>query len=343
MGRAATAGSRCWARPAAAQEVEISLRSSVRLRESQNRIVQEIVRRVVRIRVAGWILMVGVVGLLGCPQLLDDNFGTARLSTSDAGSLCLDGACGVPHSGGSAGELGQGGSWSGAAGQGGANTGGAAGGAGAGSTGSGGSWWGGSGNGGSSWTAGASGSAGAAGSAGQGGSAGSGSVTTCRTLEMTSSAADASSNCVGIVSRGRLDVHPDSTVSLSYVDGNPCFTGTIATTGWGALYNLYFTADSSLWDATSDGVTGFRFLSSGVLQVPVINVYYKAPDGVDYCRTIAPGDVAVPFADAHPACSTNASSPIVDTTNMEEVELAILPGDGSPYSVDFCMQITALE
>jgi hypothetical protein len=160
---------------------------------------------------------------------------------------------------------------------------------------------------------------------------------------MTSSAADAASNCVGIVSRGRLDVHTDSTVALSYKDGDPCFTGTIAATGWGALYNLYFTADSSLWDATSHGVTGFRFTSTGNNQVPVMNVYYKAPDGVDYCRTIAPGDNAVPFADAHPQCSTLATGPIVDTANMEEVELAFLPGDGSPYSVDFCMQITALE
>jgi hypothetical protein len=168
-------------------------------------------------------------------------------------------------------------------------------------------------------------------------------VPTCTTLEMTSRNNDSSSNCAGIVGENYLDVHSDSTLVVSYENGDPCFSGTIATTGWGAVYNLWFNPDRSLWDATSHGVTGFSFKSSGTSQVAALNVYYKDPDGIDYCRTIAPGEVAVPFADAHPTCSTIASRPIVDTANLQQLILAFLPGDGAPYSVHFCMQITALE
>ena len=291
--------------------------------------------------------MAAGVGLLGCPQLLDDEFGTSRLSGPDAG-LCLDSACAVSHSGiggdgGSAGSAGTGGSDAGSSSWGSSGYGNN--GYGNGGYGNNGYGNGGYGNWGNSGSAGSAGSsAGSAGSAGSSaGSAGSGSVSACRTFELTDTDHESSTNCIGV--EGWNDVNPNSpsTLALSYQDGDACFTGTITTPGWGAVYNLTFAPDGDRWNATSNGVTGFEFTFSGNTPPASLKVIYKDSRPIDFCRFIAPGTVALPFTDAHPSCSTAASSDIVDATDMVELILAFVPGSNPPYSVDFCLKITALE
>jgi len=73
-------------------------------------------------------------------------------------------------------------------------------------------------------------------------------------------------------------------------------------------------------------------------------VYYTGNlDITDHCRTITKCETAAPFADAHPKpnCSANSGS-TVDTTEMEELILAFLPRSPA-YSVNFCLQISALD
>jgi hypothetical protein len=294
--------------------------------------VQEIVRRFVHFRVACWILLASEVGLLGCPQLLDDRFATDRLSQPDAGGLCLDAECDPSPFGGLGGQggsAGMGGSDAGTSSWGGGDDRG-----GYGSRGSSGDW------GGSDW--GSSGSAGSS-SAGAGGSAGSGAASACRTIELASGIHDASSNCVGIVGWNDLEVETPSptTLSLSYQDGDPCFTGSMGS-GW-AVYDLMFAPDGEEWNATTHAVTGFEFASRGSSPPASLRVLYKDSGGVDFCRMIAPGVTTVPFSDAHPNCSTSASASSVDTADMVEIILDFVPASSQPYAVDFCLQITALD
>jgi hypothetical protein len=165
----------------------------------------------------------------------------------------------------------------------------------------------------------------------------------CWTLELSDGTHDSSSNCVGIAGDNNVETDTGTSLSLSYQNGDPCFTGTIASTGWGAVYIMQF-ASGSNWNATAAGVTGFAFASRGATPPSSLNVYYKGNgDSTDYCRSIAPGETAVPFADAHPKpnCSANSGS-TVDTTEMEELILAFLPRSPA-YSVNFCLQISALD
>jgi hypothetical protein len=284
------------------------------------------------------------MGLFGCPQLLDDDFATGRLSEPDAG-VCVGSTCGVSHSGtgGSAGSAGSAGSDAGSDSWGGSGDWG-----GYGSGGSSGDWggygsWGNSGSAGSSaGSAGTGGTSGAAGTAGTAGSAGSGSADPCRTFELTDDTQDGSSNCVGIVGWNQVQVLSPTTLSLSYQDGNPCFTGTIATSGYATYTMTLADPEGSTWDATTHGVSGFEFSSSGANQIASLQVLYKDPSGVDFCRVIGPGDTAVPFSDAHPNCSNNASSGVADATALTDI-IFKFPVNNQSYPVDFCMQITALE
>jgi hypothetical protein len=280
--------------------------------------------------------------------LLDDTFSTSRLSEPDAGSLCLGSGCGVSHSGiggggGSAGSEGLAGSDAGSSSWGSAGD--SSGYGSWGNSGGYGSWGnsGGYGNWGNSGSAGSSaGTAGSAGSAGASGSAGSGSGDPCRTFELTEDTQDASSNCVGIVGWNQVQVQSPTTLALSFEDGNPCFTGTIGTSGWATYTMTLANPEGSTWDATTHGVTGFQFSSSGANQIASLQVLYKDPSGVDFCRVIGPGDIAVPFSDAHPNCSNNASSGVVNTTALTEI-IFQFPVNNQSYPVDFCIQITALE
>jgi hypothetical protein len=292
------------------------------------------------------------VGLLGCPQLLDDDFGTSHgLPDRDAG-ICLDGRCELPFSGwaGSAGDAGgdDGGS-AGASAGGEAGAGGNAGSSGAaGSGGSSGSSAGSGGSAGASGSAGAAGSAGSAGAAGTGGSAGAGGTGTgvdaCWTLELTGNDDGQQSNCLDIHGWNNIQQDTGTMVALSYQDGDPCFVGTVsnASTGWGAVYIMTFAdseADpSSTWNATSHNVTGFDFVYRGSKQPASLKVIYKDPGGTDFCEVIAPGEVAVPFADTT-NCG-NGSGSAVDTTQLSNITFAF-PVSSQSYQVDFCMQISA--
>ena len=165
----------------------------------------------------------------------------------------------------------------------------------------------------------------------------------CWTLELTPTTYDSASNCIGVHGTSAVNVHTDSTLELSYDSGDPCFTGTIASTGWGAVYELTFAGDDNgdgVWNASSAGVTGFEFAYRGSGQPSSLRVYYKDPSGVDNCYVIGPGSTSVPFSIAHPGCT--ASGETVDTARMDEVILAF-PVRSDPYDVDFCVQIRAFD
>ena len=308
-------------------------------------LVQMIVRRIACCRVTCWIPMAGVVGLLGCPQLLDDGFSTSGLAQAGAGGVCQDSGCDVSRSGAAGSEADPAGSAgsSAAGGEGGSAAGGTAGSGSAGTAGS--AAMGGSagtaGSAGSAGSAGAGGSPDAGGSAGQGGAAGSGSGLACWTLELTSNSHDTSSNCVGIAGSDNVQTDTGTTFSVSYQNGDPCFVGTIAASGWGAVYNFGFATGSNKWNATTNGVTGFNFVSRGTTPPSSLKVIYKDPSGDDFCRVIVSGDVSVPFSDA-PNC-TNGTSDTVEATQMDELILAFTPRGGQSYSVNFCLQISALD
>lgn len=312
-------------------------------------------RRILPCRVSPWLLVGSGVGLLGCPQLLDDHFGTRQgFSDRDAG-ICLDGQCELPFSGlaGEAGSTGEAGSDDGgsagssAAGEGGASGGGNSGSSGAagsgGSSGSAGS----AGNGGSAGSAGAAGSAGSAGSAGAAGAGGTDSgVPTCWTLETTGSDDGQQSNCLDIHGWNALWKDTGTTLQLSYTNGDPCFSGTVsnASTGNGATYTLTLanqeSGTTSTWNATNHGVTGFDFVYRGAQQPSSLRAIYKDTGSTDYCKSIAPGDVAVPFADTG-NCG-NGSGSDVDPTHLNAIILAFPVGSQS-YAVDFCVTITARD
>ncbi|HVZ32493.1 MAG TPA: hypothetical protein VG963_08705 [Polyangiaceae bacterium] len=327
--------------------------------------------RIARFRIVPGILVAAVVGLFGCPQLLDDNF--------SAKQICLDQSCALPYASGGSG------SDAGSADAGGTENGGAAGtSAGSGSSGASGDAGSGSGSGsggasgsaGTSGNAGASGShagsAGASGSAGAGGSGGTGGTAdaggsagqsgtsgaagtssggSCSTLVINSTTQSASSNCVGIYGWDNIQVDTaNSNVTLSFSNGGPCFNGTIASTGWGATYEMTFAnatdpdhpqVPGEVWNATSAGVTGFEFAYSGSTQPSSLHIIYKDTSGTDYCKIIGPGDTTVPFSSAHPNnCSSTGST--VDMTELGVLIFAF-PINNQPYNVDFCVQISATQ
>lgn len=315
--------------------------------------------RIARSPVATRLLLVSAVGLFGCPQLLEDRFGT--LNGADAGPLCQGVECGFTRSndsGGSAGvsgtpgtggvggtptsEAGSGGA-SGTSGAGGQSSGGAAGGSGssgsAGTTGSAGA----GGTVGSSGSSGTGGAAGTSGTAGTGGSAGTSGIDySCWTLDLTSSTQDNANNCVGIDGWNAAVFQAPSSLTASYQDGDVCLSGSIGTSGWGAVFNLTFNGDEDgSWDATTAGVTGFELGATGSALPPSLQVIYSVGTD-DYCRAIVPsGLISVPFTSTHPGCSTDSSSGTPDRTQLSVLRLTF-PVLSSTYNVNFCLQIRAL-
>lgn len=295
-------------------------------------------------------LLVHVAGVLGCPQLLDDGFDTVRTSPDGGlGGMTLTGRGGTAGSAGS-------------------DTGGTGGSAGAdGSAGTGGTQGGTGGTAGTAGTGGTSGSGGAAGTAGTGGtsagtggsSAGtagtggtSGDTPECWTFNLTTPNADHESNCVGVEGYNQIAVDEEnSDVSLDYEDGKACFEGTIAGTGWGAVYshvfrNLGAANDSLVWDATAYGVTGFELTTSGDALPPSFTVTYAINiDNTslrDYCQSIGTGTALVPFGSAtRENCSGSDTGTLTDLTELEALRLSFPVTTGSAYAVDFCLQIRA--
>ncbi len=309
---------------------------------------------ITRSQVYPWLLVGAAVGSFGCPLLLEDDFSVGALSTPDAGEPCIGLTCHVPYSngGGSSGDGGE--DAGGSAGLGGASSGGAggsSGGAGSGNGGAGAGTGGAAGSGSAGTGSAGSGSAGS-GSAGTGsagsGSAGSGSggagggPPACWTLELTDGSHDSSSNCLGIVGNNKIEKDTNTSLTLSYEDGDPCFTGSIPSSGWGATFELDF-APTGSWDAEAEGVTGFEVAYRGSQQPPSVRVIYKQTgSSTDFCRVISPGTTEVPFSVAHPSCSTSSST-VVDATRLDTLILALVPSGGSSYPVDFCIKLRALD
>lgn len=283
------------------------------------------------------LVFASVAGLLACPQLLSDDFGPL-LSQDDEScarrQTCVAGAAG---SGGAAGGTsGAGGTTSGAGGSAPSA---------AGAAGSGGSGSGGSGESGSGGSAG-SGESGSAGSAGSGGSdpadAAVDSSPDCWLLKLDDTTHQASDNCLGINGWNQIETDPASAsaVSLSYEDDGVCFTGTIDNIGWGAVYNLTFN-DTNPWDADTRGVGGFQLDASGESLPPQIEVVYTDASAGDFCRVITPAEaLEVPFASAHPGCSTSSSS-VTDAVDLTHIRL-VFPIAASDYAIDFCLVIRAI-
>ncbi len=302
-------------------------------------------RPIVRTRVESWLLGGTVVGLFGCPLLLDDGFSLATLTDADGGGACIGDGCVPPsnEAGGSAETDGGGGSGdSGSAGTSGAGGAGATGSAGSGGAGNAGTGGTGSAGGGGEADAGSAGEGGT-GSAGTGTGGGTSADAPCWTLELTPESYDPESNCIGVHGTSTVTTDTGTTLALSYDNGDPCFTGTVASTGWGAVYELTFAGDDdggSVWNASATSVAGFEFAYRGSEQPSSLRVLYKDPSGVDNCDVIGPGTTQVPFTAAHPGCSATGNT--VDTARLVEMILAFVPRS-TAYDVDFCMQIRALD
>jgi hypothetical protein len=291
--------------------------------------------------VAVSLVFASMTGLLACPQLLSDDFDSA-LSTDDDSCArrltCVGGAGGSSGAGGS--PAGTGGSPAGAGG----STPNAGGSGSAGAAGAGGS--------GASGGSGESGSAGSGGTGGSGGSGGSGGTDQpdasveppdCWSLKLNGSTHGESDNCLDINGWNQVETDPetpDTEVDTTYEDDGVCFTGTIVNEGWGAIYNLTFN-DTDPWDAVSRGVGGFELDAVGENLPPQMRVIYSDDNAGDFCRNITPAAaVQVPFASAHPGCSTSSSS-VTDAVDLTHIRLTMLPA-ASDYAIDFCLGIRAI-
>lgn len=284
-------------------------------------------------------VLAGAAALLGCPQLLEDDFGTVTL-TPDGGELaCAGGECSnYAGSGGSAGADSDpsdgplaGGS-SGAGGRGGAET-----------TGGGGS--GGSGISGAGGTSSLGGASGAAGTAGAGGSGGTTSSPDCWKLALHDSTHSDTGNCLGIEGWNQVEVDttPATTaVDLSYPEGNVCFQGHIGTGGWGAVYSLTFQDQAGLWNAVTHGVGGFEVGLSGAQLPPTLQVIYTDVDG-DCCRELDPVEsTAIPFDSTRPNCTaTETATRVPDATQLKYIRLVLKP-EATDYDIDFCVELRAI-
>jgi hypothetical protein len=166
----------------------------------------------------------------------------------------------------------------------------------------------------------------------------------CWVVQLNDTTHIADNNCLGI--RGWNDVETDpssaqTSVALSYRNGDVCFAGTIAPGGWGAVYSLTF-ANESNWNAANLGVNGFEFEMTGPLLPNRLEVIYTDSVEGDHCRIITPAPtVTVPFDSAHPGCSTDASRGAPDPTRLTDLRLH-WPAAASAYDFDFCLELGAV-
>jgi hypothetical protein len=283
------------------------------------------------------LVFTSMAGLLACPQLLSDDF-DAVLRTGD--DSCERRLCAGGSSGAGGTTAGSGGTTSGAGGS--TPSAGSSGSAGAAGTG-------GSGAGSSGASGGTSGTGGTGGTGDSGGTGGSGQPDAsleppdCWTIKLNGSTHGASDNCLGINGWNQVETDPetpDTAIDTFYEDDGVCFTGTIVNEGWGAVYNLTFN-DTAPWDAVDVGVGGFQLDAVGDSLPPSIRVIYSDDDAGDFCRIITPAaGVQVPFASAHPSCSTSSSS-VTNAVDLTHIRLAMLPA-ASDYAIDFCLGIRAI-
>jgi len=279
------------------------------------------------------LLLLGGVALLGCPQLLDDDFSLASLPVQTGGT----GPCSTPGcilTDGDAAAGGAAGTDPGSAGSGGA--------AGSGAAGS---------------SGGVAGNGAAGASSGDGGAAVDGDAGTtpdadgtppdpsepdaapvgpsCRIVTLNDDTHSSSDNCVGIYGWNHEQNGTGSSLTSTYQSGNVCLSGSISSAGYGAVYELTL-ADEGDWNASTYGVTGFDFEFTGSVPSGTLKVLYAANG--DYCKTITPtGTVSVPFTTAHPCDSGGSSTP--DVTQLKILQLNFGAGN---YAVNFCVQIRAV-
>jgi hypothetical protein len=165
----------------------------------------------------------------------------------------------------------------------------------------------------------------------------------CWVVQLNDTTHIASNNCLGIHGWNDVETDPDSagsSLTLTYQNGDVCFAGTTAPDGWG-VYSLTF-ANQSDWNAANLGVNGFELEMAGPLLPAELDLVYTVSGNDDYCRTITPAPtVTIPFASAHPDCSTNASSGAPDPTRLTHLRL-VWPPAASAYSFDFCLELRAV-
>lgn len=264
------------------------------------------------------LLIASVVGLLACPQLLKDEFG----SSIDPNQLTCARATGCEVAGASSGSSGAGGSET--------NVGGTA-----------------TGVGGSVSTAGGTSEAPDASApveppvvlitdASPG--------PDCWVVALNDSTQSLDDNCLGVYGWNAVETDPDADteVTLSYQDGAVCFDGAIVaeTESWGAVFNLTL-ADGASWNAQALGVGGFQLEALGPSLPPRVEVIYTS-GGSDYCRVITPAAaVPVPFDTTHPGCDTGAGLPAPNASVVSFLRLH-LPIASDDYALDFCLRIRAI-
>ncbi len=276
------------------------------------------------------LLIASVVGLLACPQLLADDFD----SSIEAAHLVCARATGCAAAGASSGGGGSAGAGAVTAGAAGSEVGGAGDSSGVGGSGP-------SANGGGTGDSPDASSPeeppavlGADASAGP----------DCWVVVLNDSTHIADNNCLGVHGWNAVETDPstDTTVAVSYEDGNVCFSGSILddSGSWGAVYSLTL-ANGAFWNAEALGVGGFQLEATGASLPPRVEVIYTTGDG-DFCRVITPAAaVAVPFDTTHRDCDTGAGLAVPDPSQVSYLRLHV-PIASDEYALDFCLRIRAI-
>lgn len=168
------------------------------------------------------------------------------------------------------------------------------------------------------------------------------SAPACWTVQLSDKTQATSGNCLGIYGWNDVVVDEGSstTLELSYRSGQACLEGTIAASGWGAVYNFTF-ADTASWNAAALGVTGFELRVVGPLPPAELEFIYTDGRG-DFCRRIAPvATTVVPFDATHPDCATSPAQEVPDANALSFIRLH-MPVASSARNVDFCLQLRAV-
>jgi hypothetical protein len=174
-----------------------------------------------------------------------------------------------------------------------------------------------------------------------------GSVPTnaCWVFSLHDDSHSTSDNCVGIQGTNSVESDPssDSSIAVTYANGDVCFEGSIDSDGWGSIYNFTL-ADSGSWNADAREVGGFEFAMSGpVLPERMRVIFNDTTTSDDFCRALTPASLlTVPFESTHRDCSTAPGADTPSTTLLTDLRLAFLPPTSGAYAVDFCMEIRAI-
>lgn len=153
----------------------------------------------------------------------------------------------------------------------------------------------------------------------------------------------ASSNCLDIFGWNSSVVDEEdgnTTVTRSYSDGKVCFAGQLDSEGWGMVYNFTF-ADDATWNASTRGVSGMRLEVSGPNPPANVEVIYTVNGNQDFCHALEPFVTSdVPFASAHPGCSTTGATPNVAALTHLRLHF---PVGATSRPFDFCLGISGAQ